>query len=236
MDISVTEEENYRRLKEFAERKGSTLFGVADIESLKNEFSFPSFLISNLHRGVVLAYRLSGKILEEIADHPTPLYYHHYRQVNMFLDQLALQITNFIQKESWDALPIPASQIIDWENQRGHLSHKKVAGQAGLGWIGRNNLLVNPHLGAQMRLVTILTNMPLKADQPLTGDCGSCRACIPVCPAGAIGENPGEFNHLKCYQQLKLFRKLGYTQQFICGICVKACKGIPDSTAGQGRH
>lgn len=230
---SSSEGRNYQQLKELAQSEGAVLFGVGDIDSLKEEFFFPPFLTANLNRAVVLAARLSGKILEEIQDHPTPLYYHHYRQINIFLDQLALRIANFIQAQNWEALPVPASQIIDWENQRGHLSHKKTAVKAGLGWIGRNNLLVNPHLGAQIRLVTVLTNMPLKLNSPLSGDCGTCRACIPVCPAGAIGETPGEFEHLKCYQQLKLFRKLGYTQQFICGICVKVCKGISESTTGQ---
>lgn len=225
-NFSSPEERNYRRLKEFAQSEGAALFGVTNIESFKQEFFFPPSLTANLNRAVVVAVRLSEKILEEIEDHPTPLYYHHYRQINIFLDQLALRSANFIQERNWEVLPVPASQIIDWENQRGHLSHKKMAVKAGLGWIGRNNLLVNPQLGAQIRLVTILTNMPLKIDSPTLGDCGPCHACIPVCPAGAIGENPEEFDHLKCYQQLKLFRKLGYTQQFICGICVKACKGV----------
>jgi len=43
---------------------------------------------------------------------------------------------------------------------------------AGLGWIGRNNLLVNEELGSQFRLASVLTNMPLKIDKPVKNGCG----------------------------------------------------------------
>ena len=62
---------------------------------------------------------------------------------------------------------MPASQIVDWEKQTAHLSHKKIGELAGIGFIGRNNLLVNPEIGSRFRLATILTNMPLEPDKKL---------------------------------------------------------------------
>jgi epoxyqueuosine reductase QueG len=114
---------------------------------------------------------------------------------------------------------------VDWKAQRGHLSHKHVARMAGLGWIGRNNLLINKKYGSRIRLVTILTDLPLIADSPSGTDCGSCRACLQVCPAGAISERPDAFDHLRCYEQLKVFSKTLHFSHHICGICVKACRG-----------
>jgi epoxyqueuosine reductase QueG len=169
---------------------------------------------------------LNDCILEDIENKPTKLYYHHYRQANFLLDRVALSLASFIQKMGYKALPIPASQIIDWEKQRAHLSHKKIGMLAGLGWIGRNNLLVNPELGAHFRLVTILTDIPLKIDQPIKNDCKNCHACISVCPANAIKKNPQNFDHLACFEKLKEFRKEGISNQYICGICVKHCKGL----------
>ncbi len=145
--------------------------------------------------------------------------------MNFLLDRVALSLASFIQKRGFNALPIPASQIIDWEKQRAHLSHKKIGYLAGLGWIGKNNLLINPELGARFRLVTILTDMPLKVDQPLKDDCGNCRNCLSVCPVNAIKENPEDFDYLTCFEKLKEFRKEGISNQYICGICVKACRG-----------
>ncbi len=214
---------NYQRLKDLAMDNGASLFGVADITPLRKDFYLPSRGLFPL--AISLAFRLSDPIIEELEDRPTLLYYHHYKQANYFLDRLALILSSHIQNEGWRTIPIPASQTIDWERQLGHLSHKKVAQRAGLGWIGRSNLLVTPQYGARVRLVTILTDMPLPPDSPSAGSCGSCRDCLSTCPVGAIKENQEDFDHIKCFEKLRQFRKFGYVGQYICGLCVKACKG-----------
>ncbi len=166
---------------------------------------------------------MSVQAFADIFDKPTKLYFHHYRTANVFLDQIAFRITNLIQREGALALPIPASQIVDWQQQSAHLSHKNLGVLSGLGWIGRNNLLVNPKLGAQFRLATILTNLSIKTDRSLKNDCGKCRACIEVCPAVAIQEKQQGFKHILCFEKLKEFQKANIVGQYICGICVKAC-------------
>jgi epoxyqueuosine reductase QueG len=114
---------------------------------------------------------------------------------------------------------------VDWQRQKGHLSHKHAAQAAGIGWIGRNNLLVHDRYGARIRLLTILTNLPLRVNAPSARDCGSCHVCLSVCPAGAIKERREDFDHIRCYEQLKLFSKTLRFSHHICGICVKACRG-----------
>jgi len=94
-----------------------------------------------------------------------------------------------------------------------------------LGWIGRNNLLVTKRYGSCLRLGTILTDIPLKADSPLDQDCGLCRRCLNVCPVNAIHESPADFDHIACYEQLKIFQKKHNIRHMICGICVKVCLG-----------
>ncbi len=217
--------EQYDQLKDQALGLGFRLFGVADIGTLKAEFLFPPEVIKDLNYGITLGFPLQSQVLAEISDRPTPLYFNHYRQVNNFLDQSALKLAALIQEQGYKAMPIPASQVIDWQNQKGHLSHKKIAVAGGLGWIGRNNLLVTLSYGAQLRLVTILTDMPLAVDKALAADCADCRACIAVCPAKAIREKSQDFDHQACCAALKEFQKQKYVSQAICGICVKACKG-----------
>ena len=220
------ERENYSKLKEFALGWGASLFGVCDISRLKGEFlDLSPEVVKGLNKGISLAVRLSDKIIDSIEDRPTKLYYYHYRQVNYFLDRLALGVTQFIQDRGGNGLPIPSSQTIDWEKQRGHLSHKQVAQQAGLGWIGRNNLLVHPEFGSRIRLVTVLTDFPLPFDKPIEDGCGACRDCLEICPAEAIKERVEDFNHLACYKKLDEFRKTCKIGHHICGICVKACRG-----------
>ncbi len=223
----MTEDKNnHEKLKESSTDLGFLLFGVADIAEIKHEFNLPKVSVEKFSRGIVLGKRLLDAVIEEIVDRPTALYFHHYRQLNFFLDRGAFLVASKIQELGFQALPIPASQITDWKKQQSHVSHKKVGYLAGLGWIGRNNLLVNPDLGSRARLVTILTDMPLATDNPLDLDCGSCRACIGVCPAKAIHENVADFDHWLCFDKLKEFRNSGVVGQHICGVCIKACPGF----------
>lgn len=223
------EKENKERLHELALELGVDLFAVADVTEARKEFNLDQRLRERFDRGLSLGKRLVRSVLENIKDSPTVLYLHHYRQLNFFLDRTALLISSHIQKAGYHALPIPASQIIDWQKQQAHLSHKKLGHLAGLGWIGRNNLLVNPDFGAQFRLVTILTDIPLEPDKPLDSDCGQCFRCLPCCPAKAIKINSRDFDHQGCFEKLKEFRRSGIVSQHICGVCVRACPGILQS-------
>jgi len=223
----MSEAEHVAKIKNLSHQWGGSLFGVADLRSFKKDeiLLLPPPLIDQLSFGISIGYHLSDAILEGIENQPTPLYFHHYQRANILLDTIGLTVTSMIQDLGYHAMPIPASQLVDWKNQRGHLSHKHVARAAGLGWIGRNNLLVNEKFGSRIRLVTILTELPLTADSPSSGNCGSCRACLSVCPAGAIADRQEDFNHLRCYEQLRTFAKTLHFSHNICGICVKACQG-----------
>jgi len=64
--------------------------------------------------------------------------------------------------------------------------HKDVAARAGLGWLGRCSLLVTPEFGSAVRLISVLTDAPLPADEPITeSQCADCTACVDACPVGA---------------------------------------------------
>lgn len=202
-------------------------WGVADIRSLMD--AHPN-LCDALHRplryAVVLGKRLLDEVVEGIKDRPTPLYFHNYRQVNYFLDRAAFEVAALLQKEGYASIAVPASQQISREPPtRGHISHVLLGWQAGIGWLGRNRLLVHPRYGQRMRYVSILTDAPLSCGSPMEADCGACMACVKACPAGAIKEEPGEFDIMACYSKLEEFRKLPFIGQHICGLCIKACSG-----------
>jgi epoxyqueuosine reductase QueG len=202
------------------------LIGVADMQRQSHSLSgLPENIRDSLPLAVVIAMRVSRAVLATLEDGPNLLYFHHYRQINAQLDRAATRISTEIERQGCAALPIPASQVVDWEKMTSQASHKTIARLAGLGWRGRNNLLVTPQLGAQVRLATILTDFPLVPDHPLEADCGSCRRCIAVCPAGAITDTPATFDLPACYDKLNEFRKTKHIQQHICGLCVKACFG-----------
>jgi epoxyqueuosine reductase len=63
---------------------------------------------------------------------------------------------------------------------------KPLAQKAGLGWIGKHTNLINKDAGSWFMLGEIYTDIPLPSDNPASDHCGSCKACIEVCPTGAI--------------------------------------------------
>lgn len=204
---------------------GTSAFGIADLCALEKQVpGLLSSLPSSFTRAVVAGVRLQDAIIEDIGSQPTPLYVHNYRQANYQLDRIAFTVAGIIQSKGFSALAVPASQIVKQDPMSGHISHKLLGWAAGIGFIGRHTLLVHPEYGARMRYVSVLTDMPLDTDKPYTGeDCGSCRACVPVCPASAIKEKREDFNLNACSRKLTEFTRLSFIGQHICGVCVKAC-------------
>jgi addiction module RelE/StbE family toxin len=125
MDDSVRSE-GYRELKTRALELGFDLFGVADVTGMRGDFLLEPETRERFGRAVSLGKRLSDAVLDDLRDHPTQLYFHHYRQMNFFLDRAAFLLADDTQKRGWASLAIAASQIVDWEGQRAHLSHKHV--------------------------------------------------------------------------------------------------------------
>jgi len=69
----------------------------------------------------------------------------------------------------------------------GPVPERELASQAGLGWIGRNSMLINPGLGSHLFLACVLTNLDLAVDAPFGVDrCGTCNRCVASCPTEAI--------------------------------------------------
>ncbi len=225
--MSNTQEINYNHLKDFAlNRLQMALFGVAPIERLQSEIKEELIRASeDMTAGISMAMKLSDAVFDSITDHPHRLYMHHYQTVNRYLDQAALLLGREIENMGGKYVAVPASLYLRKRGTReSHLSHRTVAYWAGLGWIGRNNLLVNPHYGAKIRLVTILTNLPLKFDKPIAFGCEDCYECVKACPAGALGEKPENYNYQLCYELLTKFIGKHQVGHHICGVCIKVCQ------------
>jgi epoxyqueuosine reductase len=78
-----------------------------------------------------------------------------------------------------------------------------LATKAGVGWRGKHTLLLNRHQGSWFFLGEIYTNLPLPVDTPTTAHCGSCSACIDICPTRAIVA-PYELDARRCISYLTI--------------------------------
>jgi epoxyqueuosine reductase QueG len=109
-------------------------------------------------------------------------------------------------------------------------THRIAATSAGLGWIGRNGLLINPEYGPRLSFTTVLTDAPLRPGSPFTKCmCGNCRMCVEHCPAGALTGN--DWSRDDPYIELVDLRKCrGYKEKSRmlngkpnCGLCINIC-------------
>ena len=104
--------------------------------------------------------------------------------------------------------------------------------RAGLGFFGKNHMLINPQLGSQLLLGELITTLELQPDRPLQNQsCGDCGQCIRACPTGALSFD-GSFDGRKCISYLTIespdeiptqYRdKLG-NRIFGCDACIVSC-------------
>jgi epoxyqueuosine reductase QueG len=223
--VSDADGTTYEDLQELALSMGASLFGVADRDRVRADTDLLDACYKRFTRGVSVGVRLDAVVLAGITDGPTPEYAREYQRVNTVLDSIAEALERRITAGGFNALQIPASKVTDWEKLRGHLSHKLIGRYAGLGWIGKNILLVNSEFGSRVRYVTVLTDAALEADGPTEAGCGTCSTCAEVCPAGAPAEDPSDFDLPACFVQVTEFNERLDRPHFICGICIKACRG-----------
>lgn len=212
---------------------GADLVGVADIGHLNELILHPPDLLEGYVRAVSIAIQLPISVFEAISDKPTPNYSSAYKTANLILDQLAYKTAVAFQNVGYDSLPIPASQVLDRENWYAAISHKAVARMAGLGWQGKNLLIITPQFGSRVRLVTVLTAAPLIVDTPVKNRCGNCMLCRDACPVRAIrGVNTTDhykdrneaLHFSRCVEKLTIeYAALPGIDASICGICIKVC-------------
>jgi epoxyqueuosine reductase len=232
-------------LKAYLLGQGASLVGVADLAPFKEEaFAFDPVLLEPYTRAVSIAVALEDEVIDKIDDRPTERYAGHYREINKQLDALAARAMEWIIGEGFRAQAVPASQLVSEGPPMGALSHKAMARMAGLGWQGKSLLIVTPEYGPRVRLVTVLTDMPLKVDGPIKNLCAACAKCAEACPVGAIKNVRTKDRYATRDDAIDLaacnarsFENFAVPEiaARICGVCVRACpRGKKSKRRGKG--
>jgi epoxyqueuosine reductase len=142
------------------------------------------------------------------------VYAGEYRRLNGALDETA---TKLAVETCGTAIPATvmsmASEINRVEDYYSiAVSHRVAAEQSGIGWRGKNELIVNPDYGCAIRLASVVTDSALERTAPTPIGCGDCRACLDACPI------LGSKDRLENYREqcLKYIVSLGLDSD-VCG-------------------
>ncbi len=210
------------------------LVGYADMENLLARVYRP------FRYAVVVGRRLEDDIIDSVHAGPTPQYSAMYHQVNRELSDVVTAMAKALSNEGIHSLPISPT-VSDSELTKDFLqtlrldfSHKMVATRAGIGWIGKTDLLISLKFGPRLRLASILVDyaIPNPGTPIVDNSCGHCDACVRACPAQAatgMGWRAGIdrdefFNAFKCREKCRELSQKRLNERIsLCGICVSVC-------------
>jgi epoxyqueuosine reductase QueG len=210
------------------------LFGYADLSGILapqyNKYPY----------GISVARKLDDTIIDSIEAGPNRPYFDLYHAVNRELAETVSRIAAALNARGVESLAVPPT-FEDQGNDdvynrtlRKSFSHKMTATRAGIGWIGKTDLLITEKFGPRVRFSSVLTTSAIgPIGTPITESrCGTCSLCVDRCPArAATGKawntaiDRNEFyDPFKCRDNCRAMSKANMNENItLCGICVSVC-------------
>jgi epoxyqueuosine reductase len=154
------------------------------------------------------------------------------RDYHKVVKKKLLALLAWLESELGHELPAARAYV-----DTGPVLERELARRAGLGWFGRNTMLLHPRRGSYFFLGTLLTELDLEPDAPFDREhCGSCNACVEACPTGALlgrdANGAPVMDARRCISYLTIehrgaipreLRPLIGNRVFGCDICQEVC-------------
>lgn len=225
--VGITTAEPFYAARKILPERNLSEFIANDIELLTT----PDLHLAGVRSIIALALSYASSAVQ--VQHQEECYISLYargKDYHKVMAQKMAQLSEFIQEIR------PGAKVKAYSDT-GALLDRAISCRAGLGWIGKNNNLINPTYGSYLFLGEILTDLELTADQEITDRCGECELCLKSCPAGALIEQYHlEAKHCISYLTQKKGilpeeeRKLIGRNLWGCDRCQQVCpfnQGVP---------
>lgn len=224
----------------YAKEKGADLVCITSAKSLEEQTDLthkPSFFVPEAKSVVSIALKVNDALLDfGLSTNPrtrSDLYspkhevytqtlegYLKYYNYNL-LDYIAIETSKYCEKLGYKSFPVQA-RVTDWVEVKGVFPHKLAAVESGLGTQGRCSLIITPEYGPRVRLVSLITEAPLKSlrlrKDTTESICGDCTKCIDICPINALHYDEqmtvATIDKISCWK---------LTLKGRCGLCMAVC-------------
>ena len=236
--------------REFLKTIGADLVGFGSVDDMEGapEIMQPRRYMPDAKSIIVLGLHINEAscdlIERSIHEDTMPVSYHSYQLftliiINPQLDEMAYKGAKYLEDMGYRAYPFPANvpRVLKpselYPGGPADVSNKHMAMACGLGYIGWHNLLITPEFGSRQKLITIISNAPLKAD-PMSEknlcdpvECGF--QCSKACPTDAIPEKLNESVSLKIREKnVEYAKMIGWKCRWGCSGMLKCVGGYTD--------
>jgi len=224
-----------RKLKDdiirFCKERGADMVGFAPAERW-DEFGEvppdfrPKALFPQTRTVIVMGMSMPLPVVETT---PSALHKELYDITNRQLDDLALELTRYLNRMGHASFPFTRDTYTSMralrENNLAAFGHVPAAKYAGLGTIGMNQCILTPEFGPRVRFVSVFTDAEIPADPMQPKElCIKCGLCASLCPKKAIKPRDdrviGDYDKTAC---LEMHEELVKQRCSPCGICTKVC-------------
>ena len=185
----------------------------------------PTKLVEGAKTVVSLMYNYHSEKKQEDPEAPRISQYAYGKDYHFVLKDKLKSLLQFIQEEIGEVngrVFVDSAPVLerDW------------ARRSGLGWLGKNTMLIRPGIGSYYFLAELIIDLELESDDPIKDHCGTCRKCIDACPTEAISPQGYVLDGSKCisYFTIELKEELPVEYKgtfdnwmFGCDVCQQVC-------------
>jgi len=185
----------------------------------------PTLLVPDAKSVISLAYNYFNPTRQADKDAPKLSMYAYGKDYHKVVRKKLNQLFSWIKANFGD---IDGRVFVD----SAPILERDWAKRSGIGWIGKNTLIIHPRKGSFFFLAEIILDLDLEYDNPMSDYCGTCTRCIDACPTDAIDEQGYVMDGSKCISYLTIelkddipaeFRGKMDNWMFGCDICQQVC-------------